>query len=198
MNGAPRRVVLAITGASGMPFAWRLLQCLAGQPGLETHCIVSDAAQLVLAQETPFTLDDIDRLAFRRYRQNELGAGPASGSWQHQGMVVCPCSMASLAAIANGLGSNLIHRAADVTLKERRPLLLAPRETPLNRVHLTNLLRAAEAGATIMPPCPAFYTRPRHIDDLVDQFVARLLDHLDLPHTLGQRWQDLSCSIRDD
>lgn len=189
---APRRIVLGISGASGMPYALRLLYILADNTDVETHVVISDGAREVLGHETQLTGSDLDeRLtrATRVYSQHEIAAAPASGSWQHQGMVVCPCSMASLAAIANGFGANLLHRAADVTLKEHRPLILVVRETPLNLVHLRNMTAAAEAGATIMPACPGFYTRPATIEQLVDHLVARILDQLGVPHDLSSRWE---------
>jgi flavin prenyltransferase len=190
----PRRIVLALTGASGMPYALALFRALTATPGIETHVIVSDAARLVLDLEGEAPLSAIEAelqtKAARVCGQNDLAAGPASGSWRHAGMIVCPCSMASLAAIANGLGSNLIHRAADVTLKEGRKLVLVARETPLNRAHLKNMLAAAEAGAVILPACPGFYHKPRTLDELVQQLAGRILDQLDVPHALGRRWQE--------
>ncbi|MFW5734066.1 MAG: UbiX family flavin prenyltransferase [Oceanidesulfovibrio sp.] len=189
---APRRIVLGISGASGMPYALRLLEILTGIEGFETHVIVSDGAKEVLRVETKLTPEDLEtRLAraTRVYSEKEIGGSPASGSWQHQGMVVCPCSMASLAAIAHGLGSNLLHRSADVTLKEKRPLILVVRETPLNLTHLRNMTAAAESGATIMPAMPGFYTRPTTIAQLVDHLVGRILDQLGVDHTLSTRWE---------
>lgn len=186
----PRRIVVAMTGASGMPYALRLLEVVRAAQEIETHLIVSDAALKVLELESATSRAELAALADVVYGQTELAAGPASGSWRHRGMVVCPCSMASLAAIANGLGSNLVHRAADVTLKERRPLLLVTRETPLNRLHLTNMLAANDAGATILPACPGFYHAPRQIGELVDQVVGRILDHLNLSLSIGPRWQE--------
>ncbi|QJT10954.1 UbiX family flavin prenyltransferase [Oceanidesulfovibrio marinus] len=187
-----RRIILGISGASGMPYALRLLYILADNTDVETHVVISDGAREVLRHETQLTragLDERLTRATRVYSQHEIAAAPASGSWQHQGMVVCPCSMASLAAIANGFGANLLHRAADVTLKEKRPLILVVRETPLNLVHLRNMTAAAEAGATIMPACPGFYTRPASIEQLVDHLVARILDQLGVPHDLSSRWE---------
>ncbi len=178
-----------MTGASGMPYAAVLLRALFAAD-VEVHCIVSDAARLVLEHESDLALEDMVRGCAALYSQRDLAAGPASGSWRHGGMVVCPCSMASLAAIANGLGSNLVHRAADVTLKEGRPLVLVPRETPLNAIHLENMLRAKRAGAVILPPCPGFYHRPATIDDLLQQVVGRILDQLRVPYEMGPRWAE--------
>ncbi len=183
------RVVVAVTGGSGMPYAQRLLETLSGL-GLETHVIISDAARLVLKQEMRQGATPLEASAHALYTQRDLAAPPASGSWRHLGMVVCPCSMASLAAIASGLGSNLIHRSADVCLKERRKLVLVPRETPLSDIHLENMLRVSRAGAVVLPACPGFYHRPETIADLVDQVVGRVLDHLELEHDLGPRWRE--------
>lgn len=154
----------------------------------DVHLIVSQAGWLVWDQELGLPREELLSKAHRCHDQGELAAPPASGSWQHQGMVVCPCSMASLAAIARGLGSNLIHRAADVTLKERRKLVLVTRETPLNSIHLENMLAATRAGAVIMPASPGFYHRPRTLQDLVDQLAGRILDALHIEHDLTARW----------
>ncbi|BBD08238.1 UbiX family flavin prenyltransferase [Desulfovibrio ferrophilus] len=182
-----KRILLAVTGASGMPYAATLARTLGQMPHIELHMIISNAARKVMALEGDE--QDMDTHAHRIHDQANIGAPPASGSWQHDGMVVCPCSMASLAAIASGLGSNLIHRAADVTLKEQRPLILVARETPLSRIHLENMLRADSAGATIVPACPGFYHGPQSIQELVDHLCARILDQLRLPHTLSKRWE---------
>jgi flavin prenyltransferase len=181
-----KRIVMAVTGASGMPYA----EILAGYLGAvcELHLIVSHAGWLVWDQETGRNRQDLLNMAFRHYTQEDLAAPPASGSWRHQGMVICPCSMASLAAVARGLGANLIHRAADVTLKERRRLILVTRETPLNSIHLENMLAATRAGAVIMPASPGFYHQPQSLRDVVSQLVGRILDTLDIDHDLAPRW----------
>lgn len=185
-----RRILLALTGASGMPYALSLARALSTMKDVELHLIFSNAAKRVLAVESDMQAEDFMRLACETYHQTDLDAGPASGSWRHSGMVVCPCSMASLAAIASGLGSNLIHRAADVTLKEGRKLILVPRETPLNEIHLRNMLAAKQAGAVILPACPGFYARPQTVDELADFIAARILDQLGVEHRLGKRWKD--------
>lgn len=157
-------------------------------PEVELHGVISDGARQVLRHETdaePATLLEYFDIL---HDAANIAAPPASGSWSHDGMIVCPCSMASLAAIATGVGSNLLHRAADVTLKERRPLILVTREAPLNEIHLRNMLRAHRAGAVIMPPCPGFYHRPQTIDDLMQHFTGRVLEQLRLPHDLYTRW----------
>ncbi len=173
-----------------MPYAVALARELARAPAIEPPLILSAAAQVVLSLESKVTADELAAMAHACYGQADLDAPPASGSWRHAGMVVCPCSMASLAAIASGLGSNLIHRAADVALKERRPLILVPRETPLNRMHLKNMLAAHEAGAEIIPACPGFYHRPETVDDLVRFVAARVLDRLGIGQTLVTGWKE--------
>lgn len=183
-----RRLVIGVSGASGMPLARVLLRHLAAQPDLEIHLVVSEAADRVLRAECGDDGTQLRRYASMTYAPLDMAAPPASGSWLHDGMIVCPCSMRSLAAIATGVGSNLLHRAADVTLKERRPLLLVVRETPFNRVHLRNMDLAAAAGATIMPFIPACYTAATTLDDMMRQFSGRLLDQLRLSHTLCERW----------
>ena len=185
-----KRIILAVTGASGMSYAVSLARELSTNPQFELHIILSDAAKKVLELESDVPAGELEALAHAAYSQHDLAAGPASGSWRHAGMIVCPCSMASLAAIANGLGTNLIHRAADVTLKEGRRLVLVPREAPFNEIHLRNLLAAKQAGADILPACPGFYGRPTTIKDLVGFIAARALDLLDVPHNLGKRWKD--------
>ena len=185
-----KRYILAVTGASGMPYAVELHRRLLALPGSEVHVICSDAAREVLKIETA-SPDVFERQGGPPlYRENDIGAPMASGSWIHQGLVICPCSMATLAAVGNGLCHNLIHRAADVSLKEKRPLILVPRETPLNQIQLQNMLTAARAGATILPACPGFYHRPESITDLVRHIVGRILDHLDIDNSLCPRWGD--------
>jgi 4-hydroxy-3-polyprenylbenzoate decarboxylase len=186
-----KRFIVGVSGASGMPLAVTLLNALTWAADVETHLVVSRAAEKVLTLESGISVDQLYALADVRHDPEDVGAAPASGSWRHSGMVICPCSMTTLAAVANGLGSNLIHRAADVTLKENRPLILVPRETPLGRVHLRNMLAAQEAGAVIMPPCPGFYSRPESIQDILNHLVGRMLDHLGIEHDLCRRWGGL-------
>lgn len=194
---APDRVVVAVTGASGIQYAQRLLAVLARQP-LETHVVFSEAAldvwraelDVPLKGETPdlAAFCGVPGARFAQYRNAQVGAPIASGSFRHRGMVVCPCTMATLGGIANGTGEKLIGRAAEVALKEKRPLLLVTRETPLSLVALRNMAAAAEAGATIVDANPGFYSRPQTVQDMVDFVVARVLDHLGLEHDLGRRW----------
>jgi 4-hydroxy-3-polyprenylbenzoate decarboxylase len=195
----PGTFVVAICGASGSIYGIRLLEALLIQP-VHVYLLISSAGRLVLQHEMACQSDDMPAflqargLTFHKaagleiYDEKDFLAPPASGSFRHDGMVIAPCSMATLAHIAGGLADNLVHRAADVCLKEKRPLMLLPRETPLNRIHLSNMLKAAEAGCTILPPCPSFYNHPETINDLVDTVVARVLDHLGLPQTLQPQW----------
>lgn len=183
-----RRLVLAISGASGMVYALSLAKALRAVSGLKVHGIISDGARQVLRHELRSDGAELESCFHHLHDPANIAAPPASGSWAHQGMIVCPCSMASLAAIASGAGTNLVHRAADVTLKERRPLILVPRETPLHEIHLRNMLRVHRAGAVIMPPCPGFYHCPETITALAAQFSGRILEQLDLPHDLYVRW----------
>ncbi len=184
----PKRIILAVTGASGQQYALALARALSLSPDVELHLIVSEAAKQVMALETDFQPGDLEALAVASYGEKDIAAPPASGSWRHAGMIVCPCSMASLAAITQGLGTNLIHRAADVTLKEGGKLILVTRETPLSLIHIKNMLAAKEAGSTIVPASPGFYHKPRTIDDLVNQLAGRVLDQLDIGHSLFKRW----------
>ena len=187
-------VTLGITGASGAPYAVRLLRAL-NDSGTAVRLIVSAYGWRLLEEESEIAgLDELkavtgDWSRVEVYESGNRGATPASGSASSRGMVVCPCSMGTLASIAAGTSRNLVERAADVALKERRPLILVPRETPLSLVHLDNMVHLTRAGATILPAAPGFYHRPRSIDDLVDFIAARVLDHLDIPHTVGRRWQ---------
>ena len=183
-----KRVVLAVTGASGLIYAGTLARELGGRPDVELHVILSRAAREVMRHETGLNEDELRGLAQAFYEETEIAAPPASGSWRHAGMVVCPCSMASLTAIAHGLGQNLIHRAADVALKEGLKLVLVPRETPLSTIHLKNMLAAREAGAAILPACPGFYHGPQNLADLAAHLAGKILDQLDIPHRLFERW----------
>ncbi|MBI4227458.1 MAG: UbiX family flavin prenyltransferase [Candidatus Omnitrophica bacterium] len=191
--------ILAITGASGSLYGIRLLQCLIEQ-GTEPVVLVSDAGRLVLKVE--LGADRLsDLVGARGYHQEAIAnfAAPiASGSAPTAGMVIAPCSVGTAAAIAHGISANLIHRAADVTLKERRRLIVVPRETPLHAGHLQNLLTLANLGATILPAMPAFYHKPATIEDLVDTVVARILDHLGIEHPMIRRWGQLHEMPLDD
>lgn len=183
-----KSLVVGITGASGAVYGVRLLEVLAPML-VETHLVVSKWGQRTLEHETGRSLDDLRALAERHYAPGDMAALMSSGSAAIEGMVVAPCSARSLAAIACGLSENLIHRAADVMIKERRPLVLLVRETPLSAIHLENMLKLARLGVTILPPVPAFYGRPESIDAMVDYTVARTLDQVGLRRDSDARWQ---------
>jgi flavin prenyltransferase len=183
---------VAITGATGAVYGVRLLEMLQESP-LETHLVISPWGRRTLLHETKYSVDEVQRLASVSYLPNDQGAAISSGSFLTTGMAIVPCSMRTLAAVAHGLGDNLIHRAADVVLKERRRLLLAPREAPLNDIHLENMLKLSRMGVVICPPMPGFYQRPETLDDIVNQTVVRILDqfgiHLDSPGRWGETYQ---------
>jgi 4-hydroxy-3-polyprenylbenzoate decarboxylase len=185
----PQRIVVGITGASGSIYGIRLIEILRGIPGVESHLIISVPGKRVIVEETDCAISDVEALAHRCYDDSDVGASPASGSFRTDGMVIAPCSVKTASAIAYCRADTLISRAADVTLKEGRPLILLVRETPLHVGHLRCLLALAEMGAVILPPMPAFYHRPKQIDDLVVHTVARVLDRLRLPHNLVEEWR---------
>lgn len=188
---APKRLIIAITGASGAVYGVRLLQLLRDMPGIETHLMISDAGVLDLHQELALNRRQVEALAHVVHNVRGVGAAIASGSFASEGMIVAPCSMRTLAAIAHGLSDNLIVRAADVTLKERRRLVLMARETPLNLAHLRNMTAVTEMGGIIFPPLPAFYHRPQTIAEMVDHTVGRVLDLFAIAHSLTPRWNGL-------
>lgn len=188
-----KRIVVGITGASGTIYGLRLLEALKATPDVETHLVMSKWAKENLAVEhTGYTLKQVNALADVVYDERDMGATIASGSFMHDGMVIVPASMKTVASIATGLGDTLIGRAADVTLKERRPLLLVPRESPFNQIHLENMLKLARMGVEIIPPIPAFYNNPQTIDDLINHNTMKLLDHLHIQNDFGGRWPGLS------
>ena len=188
---AGQRLIIAITGATGAVYGVRLLQVLRDLPGIETHLMISDAGVLNLHQELDLGRKDIEALAHVVHNVRDIGASIASGSFQSDGMVVAPCSMKTLAGIAHGLSDNLITRAADVVLKERRRLVLMVRETPFNLAHLRNMTAVTEMGGIIFPPLPGFYQRPKTIEEMVDHTVGRVLDLFSIPHALTPRWNGL-------
>ncbi len=188
-----QRLIVAITGASGAIYGVRLLQQLRLHPGWETHLVLSNAGVLTASEELGMKRADIEALADVVHSVKDIGAAVSSGSFRTAGMVIAPCSMKTLAEIAHGLADNLVSRAADVVLKERRRLVLLARETPLNLAHLRNMTAVTEMGAIVFPPVPAFYTRPTSLDDVVNHTVGRVLDLFDIDHhDLVQRWQGLS------
>ncbi|WP_295765987.1 UbiX family flavin prenyltransferase [Undibacterium sp.] len=191
---APRKLIVAITGATGVIYGVRLLQALRELPEVQSHLLVSEAGVLNLHQELDFNRKDVEALADVVHNVRDVGASIASGSFQSDGMIIAPCSMKTLAAVANGLSDNLITRAADVVLKERRRLVLMVRETPFNLAHLRNMTAVTEMGGIIFPPLPGFYHKPQSIQEMVDHTVGRVLDLYALPHHLTPRWNGLKDS----
>jgi len=185
-----KRIVVGISGASGVVHGIRLLEVLDTVEGVEVHLVISNAGMKTIALETDRSIEEVEGLADRCYRVGDIAAAVASGSFSTAAMVVVPCSMKTLSGIANSYADNLLIRAAEVTLKDRRPLVLVPRETPLHLGHLRLLVKVAEMGAVVMPPMPAFYHRPETVGEIVDQTVNRILDVLgiELEHDLFPRW----------
>ena len=187
---AKRRIIVGMTGASAVLYGVRLLEVLQSYPDVETHLVMSRAAGITLRLESPkWTVDDVKSLADVIHRENDIAASIASGSFAVEAMVVVPASMKTVAQIATGTGENLLCRAADVTLKERRPLIVVPRETPMHLGHLRNLTTLAELGAIIVPPMVAFYHQPKSVNDIVDHTVGKLLDLLKIEQKLFEPWQ---------
>jgi len=180
-------LLVGMTGASGVIYGVRLLEVLK-ESKIESHLVMTNAAKETLVLETTRKVSELESLASVSYAINDIAAPPASGSFRSRGMVVVPCSMKTLAGIANGYSANLLLRAAEVTLKERRPLIIVPRETPLTRIQLENMIRVMDAGAVILPAMPGFYTRPKTMENLVDFLVGKILDVLEIEHTLYSRW----------
>ena len=190
----PRRVIVAITGASGAIYGIRLLHALRRTGGVESHLLVSSAGWLNIHHELQLTKDDVHPLADVVHSVRDIGASVASGSFSTHGMIVAPCSMKTLASIAHGLSDNLVSRAADVTLKERRRLVLMVRETPLNLAHLRNMTAVTEMGGVVFPPVPAFYSKPASLEEMVDHTVARVVDLLGLGPSLAPAWEGLGAT----
>ena len=183
----PTRLIVGLTGATGTIFGVRILQMLHGS-GVETHLVMSKWAARTLTHETPHSLKYVQSLATQNYGIGAQGAAISSGSFVTLGMVIAPCSMRTLAAIAHGLGDNLIHRAADVILKERRKLVLVVRESPFNEIHLENMLKLARMGVVILPPVPAFYNNPQNLDDMINHIAMRVIDQFDIHLDVMNRW----------
>jgi len=183
------RVIVGISGASGIIYGIRLLEALKNVH-VETHLIMSEWAEKILALETDFDLSYIHSLAVSRYDLRDMTSTVASGSFLNAGMIVAPCSMKSLAGIANGYSQNLLERVADVTIKEGRKLVLVPRETPLSAIHLENMLKLARMGVVIAPPMPAFYINPKQVCELVDHHVGKIMDQFGFSNVLVKRWQE--------
>jgi 4-hydroxy-3-polyprenylbenzoate decarboxylase len=190
-----KRITVAITGASGAVYGVRLLQHLRAIDGVQTHLTVSPSGLLTLRHELEMDSTDLEALADVVHAAHEVGAAIASGSFRCDGMVIAPCSMRTLAAVAHGLSDNLVTRAADVMLKERRRLVLMVRETPLNLAHLRNMTAVTEMGGIIFPPVPSFYHQPASVDDVVNHTIGRVLDLLDLAQADAPRWSGLPASV---
>lgn len=190
MSRPQGRLVVGLSGASGAIYGIRLLEVLRGVAGIETHLVISPAARQTVLLETDYTVEQVEALADVHYRFNDIAAAISSGSFKTRGMVVIPCSMKTLAGIALSFSDNLLLRAADVTLKDQRRLVIVPREAPLHLGHLRLMTQVVEMGAVLVPPMPAFYHRPQTLDDLINQTVNRVLDLLDieLPEDLFERW----------
>ena len=190
-RGEMRKLVVGVAGASGVIYAIRMLEVLRAVKNVETHLVMTNAARMTIALETDIAVSEVEEMADVQYPLNDVGAAIASGSFITMGMVVIPCSMKTLSGIANSYSANLLMRAADVTLKDHRPLIIVPRETPLHLGHLRLMMAVVEVGAIMLPPMPAFYHRPRTLDDVINQTVNRVLDLLDveLEQDLFQRWQ---------
>jgi 4-hydroxy-3-polyprenylbenzoate decarboxylase len=190
------RLIVGMTGATGAPLGVSLLEALREVDDVETHLVLSRWARATIELETPYTAREVAKLADVAYGPADQAAAISSGSFRTDGMVVIPCSMKTLAGIRAGYAEGLVARAADVTLKERRKLVLVPRETPLSEIHLDNMLALSRMGAVMVPPMPAFYNHPTGIDDIVDHVVARVLDQFDLPAPRARRWTGLANSRR--
>lgn len=182
------RIVVGVSGSSGQIYAFRLMETLAANPEVETHLIISAGARTCIEQETELAVAGLEKLADFLYDPSDLAARVSSGSFKTEGMIVIPCSMKTVSAMANSYSDNLLTRAADVALKERRKLVVVPRETPLHSGHLRNLLQLSDLGAVILPPVPAFYHRPRTLDDVIDHTVGKVLDQFGIEHRLFQSW----------
>jgi 4-hydroxy-3-polyprenylbenzoate decarboxylase len=184
-----KKLVVGISGATGAVYGIRLIEVLSRNPGVEVHLVISEAGAQIIMQETDWTPEEVMRLARFHYAIDDIGAPLSSGSFLHDGMVIAPGSIKSMSMIANSICSNLLTRAADVTLKEKRKLILLIREAPLHLGHLRQMVKLAEMGAVIHPPLPAFYFRPKSVDDIVNHTVGRILDHLGVDHNLFRRWE---------
>src|SRR5499426_2291303 len=190
MFGSAMRIIVGMTGATGSIYGVRLLERLR-EAGVETHLVISRWGARTLLHETPFSREQVEAMADETYASNDMGAAIASGSFQTAGMLIAPCSAKTLGAIANGVGDSLIHRAADVVLKERRKLVLAVREAPLSDIHLENMLKLSRMGVVIFPPVPAFYNNPQTLDDVVNHIVMRALDQFGIHLDVMSRWEGL-------
>lgn len=185
-----RRLIVGISGATGAIYGVRMLQVLSRVKDMETHLVMSRAAKMTIQVETPYSVKDVEAMANVVHDINNVGASISSGSFRTQGMVIAPCSMKSMGGIAHSIGGDLLVRAADVVLKERKKLVLVARETPLHLGHLESMVALTRMGAMIFPPVPAFYHRPQTLDDVINQTVTRILDQFEIDVTLFERWSD--------
>ena len=192
----PRRLIIGISGATGAIYGIRLLQVLQTAPGIETHLVMSKAAERTITYETDLTIPQVRAMADASYNITDIGATISSGSFQVEGMIIAPCSMKTLSATAHSLSIDLLGRAADVTLKERRPLVLVVREAPLHLGHLRLMVQAAEMGAIIVPPVPAFYNFPKTLDDIINHTVGRILDLFHIDVDMVKRWQGMQATAQ--
>ncbi len=185
-----KEIIIGISGASGVQYGIRILETLKQMEGYETHLVISESAKKLIEIETDYSISDVEQTADHVYADDDFTAPIASGSHQSKGMLIAPCSMKTLASIAIGMSDTLISRAADVCLKEKRPLILMVRETPLNLIHIQNMERAIKAGASILPACPAFYSKPKSLDEVINFMAGRALDLLGIEHNLYKRWRE--------
>ncbi len=185
-----RKLVIGISGSSGVIYGIRLLEVLK-QSGVETHLVMSPSAKITITAETDWSIPSVENLATVNYKFGDIAASISSGSFRVDGMAIVPCSMHTLGALASGQADNLLTRAAEVTLKERRPLIVVPRETPMTLIHLENMVRIAKAGAIVVPAMPAFYHRPKTVEEIEDHLVGKVLDLLGMEHSLYKRWQGM-------
>ena len=183
-------IIIGISGASGVQYGIRILETLKQMEGYKTHLVISGSARNLIEIETGYSISDVEQLADCVYDDGDFTAPIASGSHRTKGMIIAPCSMKTLASVAVGMSDTLISRAADVCLKEKRPLILMARETPLNLIHIQNMERAAKAGASILPACPAFYPKPASVDEIINFMAGRALDLLSIEHNLYKRWRE--------
>jgi len=185
-------LIIGITGSTGVIYGIRLLEVLAKMKGITTHLVISRAGEMTIKYETPWKIEDVRKLAGFSYNNEDIGARISSGSFRNDGMIIAPCTVKTMSGLANSYTENLILRAGDVTLKERRKLVLVVRETPLHLGHIRNMEKLTEMGAIIMPPVPSFYTRPETIEDIVDHTVGKMLDLFGIEHNLFPRWAGFS------
>jgi len=186
-----KHLIIGISGATGAIYGVRLLEVLNRSPGIETHLVISNPAKQTIIEETGWTVFQVESLASHVYSNEDIGAAISSGSFKTEGMVICPCSIKTMSAVAMSYDNNLLVRAADVVLKERKKLVLVVRETPLHSGHLKSMAELSERGAVILPPMPAFYHHPKTLDDVINQTVGKILDQFNIEHQLFERWKGL-------